>query len=82
MFREPEQLVYRCDRCGAFFAYEEKHADEGHRHDPQARRVLVVREGAGFHGPNPVDFCGSCMDAFQVFRKGKRAELPQKPEPA
>lgn len=69
MHREPEQRVYKCDRCKGFFAYEQKHADAGHPHDPDARNVIeqVIPAQRGILGYNPTDLCGVCMVAYRKF---------------
>lgn len=69
MFREPQQCVYSCDRCGGFFAYEERFADRRHPHDPNARNVIERKVPAerGILGYNAVDLCGNCMADYAVW---------------
>lgn len=69
--REPTQLVYCCDRCGKFFAYELRYADEGHPHDPDARNVIERKVPAerGILGYDAQDLCGGCMAAYRGWLK-------------
>jgi hypothetical protein len=64
--RDPEQPVYQCDRCGAFYARHAKHADEGHPYDDSACWI----EWRDKSRCTRHDLCGLCTSDWLLFVAG------------
>lgn len=70
--RAPEQPVYECDRCNAYYAREKQQADAGHPYDADAAVVTCTRRTTRLFQRSALDLCGACVTDFEAFMMAKR----------